>query len=632
MILSLQNISMNYGSELVLSNINQNVDANDKIGLIGINGSGKSTLLKIIMGKLVAESGSIHKASALSIGYLTQNLDLTQSNTIHQEALTSMTDIINMESELENLLSRLGSEKDEQTLKELSIKHHKLMEQFEAEGGYYYKNMVTSTLNGVGFNSSYINKKISELSGGQKMRVALVKMLLTKPDLILLDEPTNYLDMKSIAWLEGYLQNYPKAYIVVSHDRYFLEKTVNKIWEIEQSELTSYKGNYSSFVEQKEANEYAMQRAYKKQNAYIQKQREVIKTLRRFNREKSIKRAESREKQLDKMDVVQKKQADKTARISFSMQNVISKNALKLTDLTIGYGENIIVKDINIHIRTGEKIAIVADNAQGKTTLLKTICGEIPIINGHIELGAGAVITHFRQLHDDINMDNTLLEELAYYSGEDNLVVRNVLASLLFTNEEVHKKIGVLSGGELGRVAVAKLMLTKANILLLDEPTNHLDIASKEVFEQALESYEGTVLVVSHDRYLLNKLSQRVLYLDDGIANVYNCNYQKASELFIGSQVNINEKTQRVKVEDEKTTNELSKNAKRQYELRLEKVELRLAKIEELKEEAEEKINEPDFYLLREKANEYLLYYRSLGDEYEKLEEEWLEISELLNK
>lgn len=625
MLITLNDISKSFGSDEILSKVNLRIQNNSKVGLIGLNGSGKSTLLKIISGEILPDSGRVNISSSTTIGYLSQNLGIDESKTIYEEVLTAFEDIIQREKALEAKRLLIEKTTDIDELNKLNNEFLRMSEAFEEDRGYYYKSILTGTLKGLGFSEENFDEKISTLSGGQKMRVALAKMLIEKPDLLLLDEPTNYLDIAGITWLESYLLTYPNSYIIVSHDRYFLDKTVNIIWEADRF-VKEYTGNYSAYLKQREDERYAQNRAYEIQNEYIKRQREIIRKLKSYNREKSVKRAESREKHLEKMEKIERPNESKQAKISFETKNVISKNALKFIDLSVGYGDSVLVAGINMDILKGRKVGICGNNATGKTTLLKTICGEIPILKGEIIYGTGAVLSYFQQHHTDINTDKSIVDELCEYSGEDTQKVRDVLAKMLFTNDEVYKNIGVLSGGELSRVAVAKLMLTTANVLLLDEPTNHLDIPSKEVFEQAMVDFEGTVFVVSHDRYLLSNVCDCILYIKDKKGYFYNGNYDDVCKLFPSDEKHSNVKQ---KQEEQKNENKsgLSKNELRRGKIRLEEIEKSMEEIDMKKSEYEVIINDPDFYKDSENSSEVLSIYNKLISDYEDLEAEWLELS-----
>ena len=631
MLVTLSGVSKSFGSDTILSDINLRIENNSKIGLIGLNGSGKSTLLKMLCGSMPPDKGSISITSATTIGYLTQDLGLCETNTVYEEALTAFAHVIKQEEQLEEKRLQIEACRDIERLEKLNGEFLHLAEIFEENKGYYYKSIVTSTLLGLGFDEEAQSGRIATLSGGQKMRVALAKMLMKQPELLMLDEPTNYLDINSVSWLENYLCSYTKSYIVVLHDRYFLDKTVSTIWEADTS-VRTYRGNYSAYLKQREDEIYAQNRAYEIQSNYIKKQREIIRKLKSYNREKSVRRAESREKQLDKLEKAEKAKNEKVSKISFAAQKTVSKNAFKFINASVGYDGKALVNGIDFEVRHGMKIGICGRNATGKTTFLRTLCGEIPLVSGDIIYGSGVKISYFRQHHDDIDKNLSILDYLSEYSGEDTLAVRNILGSLLFSGDEVYKDISVLSGGELSRVAVAKLMLTKSNVLLLDEPTNHLDIASKEVFEQAIRDYDGTVFVVSHDRYLLANVCDSILYIAGSSAYFYELPYNKACELFPADEKTEAKET-RVKNKQEQNKerkNSLSKNEIRRSQERIAQIEKLLPENENKRIETEALINSEKFYKDAANANKVLKEYEQMNAEYRNLEEEWLRLNYLL--
>jgi ATP-binding cassette subfamily F protein 3 len=630
MLLAINGLSKSYGSAPVFSDVGVRLDESDHVGLVGANGSGKSTLLKILCGELAPDAGQVSLKKNLSIGYLKQDLNLSGSNTIYGEALNVFASVIEMEAELEEKRRIIEKTADILKLEKLNIEYLALSEKFEESKGLYYKSLVKSALEGLGFDEAQQNKKIESLSGGQKMRVALAKILIEKPDLILLDEPTNYLDAQSVVWLESYLSACRSAYIVVSHDRYFLEKTADHIWELDGT-MTAYKGNYSSYVRQRDEEAAAAAKAFKTQSDYIKRQREVIRKLKSYNREKSVRRAESREKLLGKIDLINKPSVKKTANIRFDTKNAISKNVLTLRNLCVGYAGRPVVGGIDLEVKSGEKIGICGRNATGKTTLLKTLAGQIAPISGEILWGAGAAPSYFRQQHEDLHAGNTLLEELCRVSGEDTLKVRSVLGCLLFSEDAVHKKISVLSGGEISRVAVAKLMLTKSNVLLLDEPTNHLDIASKEIFEEAIANYGGTALVVSHDRYLLNLISERIVYIEEGGVRLYDCGYEQASEDFLAKEKNDSHNKTKPK-QALRQTEKMSKNMLEKTKMRIAEIENLLAKAAVEKENAEAEMNEKDFYAENARAAEGIERYDALCARIRRMEDEWVALTETLER
>ena len=633
MLLSINNIEKHFGTNEILDQVTLSIDEGAHIGLIGSNGSGKSTLLKMISGTLEPDSGYITYKNDLTIGYLHQDLGLEDSCTIIEETLKASAKLIQAEEYLQTLLKKIEQTEDLNLLSKLNEEYFKKAESFEAEKGYYYRSITIGTLKGLGFDEKEFDKPIKQLSGGQKMRVALAKLLISEPDLLLLDEPTNYLDLDSIRWLESYLTQYKGTYIIVSHDRYFLEKTVSIMWEVENHTVKAYNGNYSAYYKQKEEYIHAYERAYKQQQKYIKRQQEIITRLKSFNREKSIRQAESREKQLAKIDIIEKRSIKKTAKIDFKDKGSITNKAIEFQNLSVGYNDKPLVEGIDMIVHTGETIGICGDNATGKSTILKTIMGQLHPICGTIVLGSNIKPTHFKQQHEDLDPKNSILEELIEYSGEDNGTIRNILGSLLFSAEDVHKKIGVLSGGEVSRVAVAKLMLNKSNLMLLDEPTNHLDIASKDIFETALKSYSGTIILVSHDRYLLNTIADRMIFIHQGKAYMYDCGYEKANELFnqeiLLPQEEV-EQTSLVIDKEEQQQKQLSKNAIKKYTQRIAEIEVQLLAVQKEKEQIESEMTEENFYKKAEYAKEKTLLHQTLAERHDQLEEEWVELHYLL--
>lgn len=514
MILACKNITKSYGTDVILNQVSFHINEREKAAIVGINGAGKSTLLKIIMGELAADEGEVILAKDATIGYLAQHQELSSESTIYDEMLTVKADVIRLEENIRSL-ERQMKEADGEELTRLLNTYTRLTHEFEHKNGYAYKSEVVGILKGLGFTQEEFIKPITTLSGGQKTRVALGKLLLSTPDLILLDEPTNHLDMESIAWLENFLVNYSGAVVVVAHDRYFLDKVVTKVVELEGSRAVMYEGNYTAFAQKKEAQRETVLRHYFNQQREIKRQEEVIAKLRSFNREKSIKRAESREKMLEKVERIEKP-AQVNSRMDIRLEpHVISGNdVLTVKGLSKAFGLNLLFENINFEIKREEKVAIIGNNGTGKTTLLKIINGLEPADSGEIRLGTRVKIGYYDQEHQVLDPKKTIFEEIQdEYPHMNDTAIRNTLAAFLFTNDDVFKLIGSISGGERGRVSLAKLMLSEANLLILDEPTNHLDITSKEILENAIRSYTGTVLYVSHDRYFINRTATRILDL-----------------------------------------------------------------------------------------------------------------------
>ena len=526
MILSCSNICKSFGENDILKQVSFHIEDHEKAAIVGINGAGKSTLLKILIGKLSADDGVVTWAKGASIGYLAQHQDLEGAETIYDALLEVKKPLIQMEERIRSLELEMKSASGDELEAKFS-EYSRLNHEFEMADGYSYQSEITGVLKGLGFTEDEFSKPITALSGGQKTRVSLGKLLLTKPDILLLDEPTNHLDMESIAWLETYLRNYSGAVIIVAHDRYFLDRVVTKVIELDMGRCTVFSGNYSAYSDKKAMLRDAAIRAYLNQQQEIRHQEAVIAKLKSFNREKSIKRAESREKMLDKIDRLEKPvQTNDSMDIRLEPDVVSGNDVLTVTDLSKSFDTQTLFTNVDFEIKRGERVAIIGNNGTGKTTLLKIINGIIPADSGQIRLGSKVHIGYYDQEHQVLHMDKTLFQEIQdTYPNMNNTQIRNTLAAFLFTGDDVFKLIRDLSGGERGRVSLAKLMLSDANFLLLDEPTNHLDITSKEILESALNRYTGTVLYVSHDRYFINRTATRILDLTNGSFINYIGNY-----------------------------------------------------------------------------------------------------------
>lgn len=526
MILSCNNISKSFGTDVIIKSCSFNIEDHEKAAIVGINGAGKSTLLKIITGIEPADTGLVTLAKDKTLGYLSQQQNLNSDNTIYDELLSVKQYILDMEAQLRSIENQMKSA-DDTALETLMKKYSDLNHEFELNNGYAYKSEITGVLKGLGFAEEDFTLNVNTLSGGQKTRVALGRLLLSKPDIILLDEPTNHLDMESISWLENYLLNYSGAVLIVAHDRYFLDKIVSKIIELDNGNATVFSGNYTDYASKKAILHNMQLKEYLNQQREIKHQEEVITKLKQFNREKSIKRAESREKMLNKMEFVDKPEILNDKMDIKLEPNVISGNdVLTVDNLTKGFDGTVLFDNICFQIKRGERVALIGSNGTGKTTILKLINGIIPADSGSIYLGAKVNIGYYDQEHHVLDPDKTIFDEIRdAYPDLNNTQIRNTLAAFLFTNEDVFKYIKDLSGGERGRVSLAKLMLSNANFLILDEPTNHLDITSKEILENALNSYTGTVLFVSHDRYFINSTATRIIELANKTVVNYIGNY-----------------------------------------------------------------------------------------------------------
>lgn len=636
MILNCYNISKSFGANEILSGASFHIEEREKAALIGPNGCGKSTFLKIIMGEIQSDSGEITLSKDASIGYLAQHQELDDDCTIYEELLQARAGILEMEKKIRQLeldMKSLEGTKLESALASYS----RLTHEFELQNGYAYKSEVIGVLIGLGFAESEFDKNINILSGGQKTRVALGKLLLTNPDIILLDEPTNHLDMNSITWLENYLVNYKGAVLIVSHDRYFLDKVVTKIVEIDQGHVRMFAGNYSDYSMKKAAIREAAYHAYMNQQKEIRRQEEVIAKLKSFNREKSIKRAESREKLLDKIEVLEKPtEMDTKMHLTLEPRIMSGNDVLTVEGLSKSYGDLTLFADLNFEIHRGERVAVIGNNGTGKTTILKILNEVVQADAGAFTLGAKVQIGYYDQEHHVLHMEKTIFEEISdTYPTLTNTEIRNVLAAFLFTGDDVFAPISTLSGGERGRVSLAKLMLSEANFLILDEPTNHLDIDSKEILENALRSYTGTVLYVSHDRYFINQTATRIMDLTNQKLVNYIGNYdyyaEKREELTSiyapAAEEDIQvQKTSEVKLSWQQQKEEQARERKRQNDLA--KVEKEIARLEERDNEIDELLNQPEIGTNVAECTKLSREKSEIADKLETLYEKWEELAE----
>ena len=526
-ILACNEISLSFGTDVILNRVSCNVQQGEKAGLVGVNGAGKSTLFKIITGSLQQDSGEIFMSRGLKTGYLDQNSGLESESTIWEEMLTTYSALISVESRLKTLEKNISLEKDEERLHSMMKEYDTLLERFKQEGGYEYNSRIKGVLRGLGFTESQFEMTVKKLSGGQKTRLALAKLLLEEPDLLLLDEPTNHLDIDALEWLEDYLKSYKKAVLVISHDRYFLDAVTTKTIELENCECTTYDGSYSEYATKKAAAREIQRRHYEQQQKEIARLEAFIEQQRRWNRERNIIAAESRQKAIDRMEKLDApKNLPSSIKIKFRSSITSGNDVLCVENLSKSFTGKELFNNISFDIKRGEKIFLLGPNGCGKSTLLKILAGKIPQSEGNFEYGHKIVLGYYDQELEGLNENNTVLEEV--WNGNENLThtqIRNALAQFLFTGEDVFKTISVLSGGEKSRVALTKLMLSGANLLLLDEPTNHLDVNSREVLEEALIAYDGTLLIVSHDRYFIRKLASRIIEMSGGNLEDYRGDY-----------------------------------------------------------------------------------------------------------
>lgn len=636
MILNATNISKSFGSNEIIKDANFLVNEHEKVAIVGVNGAGKTTLLKILTGEERADNGNVILAKDAKLGYLRQINNVDSTLSIIEELYTVIEHILNMEKrmlEMQEQMQHLSGE----ALEELYSSYTALTHSYELIDGYAAKSKVIGILKGLGFDENDFGRKINTLSGGQKTRVFLAKLLLEEPDIILLDEPTNHLDLRSIEWLESYLLNYKGAVIIVSHDRYFLDKIVSKVIDIENAEVQMYSGNYSDFSAKKQMLLDAKMKEYLNQQQEIKHQEAVITKLKQFNREKSIKRAESRQKQLEKIDRVEAPVTHiENMKLSLDISKESGKDVLTVHDLSKSFDEKHLFSNINFEIKRGERVAIIGDNGTGKTTLLKIINGLLSPDTGEVIYGSNVSIAYYDQEHQVLHMDKTLFDEISdTYPDMNNTQIRNILAAFLFTGEDVFKKIGDLSGGERGRVSLVKLMLSKANFLLLDEPTNHLDILSKDVLESALNSFPGTICYVSHDRYFINKTATRILDLTGNRLLNYIGNYDyyiEKREAVEGaanlSNNNIEEKP--AEISDSKQEWIENKNAqaqKKKITNALNKCEKEIEKIEEKLSLIDEEFANPEISSNVGKLMELQKEKTALEEKLEKLMNEWEELT-----
>ena len=633
MILSCQGICKSFGEKVILQNASFHIEEREKAALIGNNGAGKTTLLRIIMNELPADEGQTILMKDKKIGYLAQYQDIRGHRTIYEELLTTKQYIIDMENRMRSIEAEMNQAEGE-ALERLMNTYTRLTHEFELENGYAYKSELTGVLKGLGFTEEDFDKQVATLSGGQKTRVALGKLLISRPDILLLDEPTNHLDMESISWLETYLLNYPGAVFIVSHDRYFLDKVVTKVIEIEAGQVQMFSGNYSAYAVKKAQLRDAQYRAWLNQQRDIKHQEAVITKLKSFNREKSIRRAESREKMLNKIQRIDKPmEIQNQMRLTLEPRIVSGNDVLTVENLSKSFPGQELFHDISFQIKRGERVALIGNNGTGKTTMLKIINDLLPADEGSFSLGAKVQIGYYDQEHHVLHQEKTIFQEIAdTYPTLTETEIRNMLAAFLFTGDDVFKEISSLSGGERGRVSLAKLMLSEANFLILDEPTNHLDIASKEILEEALNSYTGTVFYVSHDRYFINQTATRILEL----TNLAVVNYIGDYDYYLDKKEELTEKYAPVKEQTTETAQaEVSSEGKltwqqqKEEQARKRKQENELKKTEQRIEELETRDKEIDETLVLPDVCTNVGRCAELSREKEKIQQELEELYEI---
>lgn len=636
-ILSCNNVNKSFGVETILENISFTVNEGDKIGIIGVNGTGKTTLFKIISGIYSCDSGDIYTSKDCEIGYLEQNTNFYSENTIFNEVVEVFRNLIDLEDELRTLEQKISdkSNDNEAELNRLMDSYARKLEFFQESNGYGYKSEVRGVLKGLGFSDEDMEKPIKILSGGEKTRVLLAKLLLKKPTLLLLDEPTNHLDAEALEWLELFLKQYRGTVILISHDRYFLDQSVNRIFEIHNKKLKAYNGNYSDFIVKSEIEKEIEKKKYENQQREIKKQEESIERLKAYGREKHLKRARSKEKALNKIEVLDRPDGErKKANIKFIPSVESGNDVLQVRDLEMGFEDRTLFKNLNLDIYRGEKVALIGPNGAGKSTLFKIIMDEIKPLAGDVKFGTSVNISYFHQEQKTLNLENTIIDEI--WDSNTHLTqteIRTMLGAFLFSDEDVFKKISSLSGGERARVAILKLILSKANFLLLDEPTNHLDIDSKEVLETAIKNYTGTVFTISHDRYFLNKIADKIVVLsEDGITE-YLGNY----DYYLEKKKQLLEMDKGEEETVTKTKTQLKEEKKKEREERERKRRSRnkIKKLEEDIEQTEKKISGLDIMLCQEeiysnpeKSKEVNQEKAELESKLERLYTEWEKVME----
>lgn len=626
-ILSLTNIKKSYIDEETIKDANLIVEDKDKIGLIGINGSGKSTLFNIITENLSYDDGEIFRKKDLKIGYLEQQLSLHQEGSIYDNCLSIFEDLIELEKNLRQQEHIIAENPD--NLDEELVKYQRLQDEFHKRDGYSYNSKIRGTLIGLGFSEEDFTKDISTLSGGQKSRVALAMLLLEDADLLLLDEPTNHLDIDAISWLEKYLKDIDKAIIVISHDRYFLNNIVSKIVLLENGATKTYKGNYDNYMRQRKKDFEVLKRQYEDQQKEIKRQEEIIKRYMNLGRDRFIKQGKSRKKMLDKMQKIDMPSSNKKTKLSFTPKKTSGRDVLEIKDLSKSFGDHLVFHDLNAFVYKNDKIGLIGPNGVGKSTLFKIIAKEIPASSGDVKIGSNVDIAFFYQELDNLSLDKTVMDEIwDEFPKLEHFQIRKYLAEFLFVGDDIFKSVEELSGGERGRLSLLKIMLKGANFLVLDEPTNHLDIDSKEILEDALLKYEGTVLSISHDRYFLNKTVDKIFEMKEDGINTFLGNYDYYLEKTSDSEPEEENFKTRTEIEKEKREEREERKKNKLLRKKKEKVEKEISEIEEKLSTIDSKLADSNTYSDYQLANDLSIERESLANTLEELYEAWMELED----
>ncbi len=633
-ILSCSNLSKSYIVDTVFNDISFNVEDGDKIGILGLNGTGKTTLLNILSGELERDSGDVYVQKDLKIGYLKQHVSIHSNKSIFDECLEEFSYLIQMEADLRDLeekISYLGSKGESSELNDLMAQYGHLSEEFSALNGYGYKSEIKGVLKGLGFGDEELDKKVDILSGGQKSRIYLAKLLLNKPRLLLLDEPTNHLDIDAISWLEKFLKDYRGSALIISHDRYFLDNVANRIFYMENETLKIYNCNYSRFMIQRKKDLELLKKQYEDQQKEIKRQEEIISRFMNYGGARYIKQAQSRQKLLDKMKVIDKQKEAKKTKIKFTPSIKSGNDVLRVENVSKSFGDFMLLKDINFNIYRGERVGLIGANGIGKTTLFKIILGQIVKDGGRIYLGTHVYPGYFDQEMDKLNLENTVIDEIWDDNPNlDHFQIRSALGQFLFVGDDIFKEIKDLSGGEKGRLALLKLMLSKSNFLLMDEPTNHLDIDSKEVLEDALLDYEGTVFVISHDRYFLNRVSNKILELTEDGVKEYMGNYsyylEKKNEVIYEDEEESSKTKTQIKLEKKKEKEALIEDRNRRKKINA--LENEISTLETELESVDKDLSNPQIYEKLERVVELSKKREEIEESLNSLYESWLEYTE----